>query len=348
MIRFQASFWKSLGLLLASAALGLSHTSAQERDRPPREERQDQPGERPDRPEGQRERADRPRDQGVQEQRNERRPAEAGERARRDATPQPPPERQRDDRPDQAGRINPERMEQLLAFANQHQPGVARLLRLLETRSPDRHARAVQALDRDVRRLEAMQARDPDFHRLALERWKNRSTMDLTLAQIEMQRGEANAAPSEEMVNRLKRLVRQQEELKRKQLHLELDRARARIERLEQQIQAAGELDQAKVDSRVRELMIRMRREAQADSPRPEAGRPGDRRPETAPPSPGGRRGSAGPPPDQRPEVDGPRPPRPDGDRRRDGGRPPEPPRPDRDGEGNPPSSPEPSGGLPE
>ncbi len=348
--------WKSLGLLLVSSALSLSAASGQERDRPPREQRGqeageiDRPQEQRDRPEGQRERVqepgDRPREAGQRDERTDRRPADQAERVRRPETPGQLPGQPRESRNGQLLRVGPERMEELLAFASRHQPGVARLLHLLETRSPERHAKAVQALDRDVRRLEAMQLRDGDLYHLALERWKNRSGIDLALAQLELRRSEIDSPAGQEMIGRLKELVRQQEELKRKQLKVELNRARARIERLEQQLTEAGEIDSSKIDKTVRDLMGRLRRQSQnADRPdgnRPDAGQPGDRRPESGRPDDNRRPDSAGPPRGGEPDRERPRPPREGEDRRREGGgRLPEALRPEGDGGEQPPATPD-------
>jgi hypothetical protein len=288
----------------------------------------------------------RPPEAGQREARTDRRPAEqaeGAEQARRAAGRAQLPGQQRDSRDVQLPRIGPERMEELRAFASRHQPGVARLLQLLETRSPERHAKAVQALDRDVRRLEAMQSRDADLYHLALERWKNRSGIDLTLAQIEMHRSQIDSPAGQEVMGRLKELVRQQEELKRKQLQVELNRARARIKRLEEQLEHSGKIDQSKIDRMVRDMLGRMGRQSQnADRPddsRPGADQHGERRPESGRPDDSRRPDSAGPPRESEPDRERAR----DGeDRRREGeDRRPDSPRPRGDGGDHPATPPD-------
>ena len=132
--------------------------------------------------------------------------------------------------------IDESRRKELLKFVNEHQAGVARLLRVLEQRNPQQYQRSLESLDRDVRRLENAKNRDQGLYDLGLKRWKNSSAIELMLAGIAM-RGESVSDEARQVqMRRLKQLIEVREELRAQQLKMEIARLQARVGKLEEQL----------------------------------------------------------------------------------------------------------------
>lgn len=160
----------------------------------------------------------------------------------------------------QVPRISDERRAELLEFARQHQPMVARLLSRLERAPGNGFDVAIQSLDRDVRRIQMLEQRDPEMYGLALERWKSRSAINVMVARLSAGGDSRNEGADEEVRGRLAELVRKDEELKLKQMRLEQARVRARLERLEESIRRAEQAGPDHVEREVRELLDRANR----------------------------------------------------------------------------------------
>lgn len=72
--------------------------------------------------------------------------------------------------------------QRVLAFVEEHQPELARVLKTLRERKPEEHARAVAELARTVAKLDAARAKDERLHELELEMWQSRTRVDLLVA----------------------------------------------------------------------------------------------------------------------------------------------------------------------
>lgn len=149
------------------------------------------------------------------------------------------------------------RRAELQAFVLEHQPGVARMLRMLERRVPAGYQRAIESLNRDVQRLQALEKRDPELHELALGRWKVRSSIDLLLAEMALRSDSGSAEKRDAQMAQLRELVQKQEDFRRRQLRLELTRTR---NRLEQQLHRSETQEVELVDRTLNELMGRVKR----------------------------------------------------------------------------------------
>lgn len=156
--------------------------------------------------------------------------------------------------------IDDDRKAALLVFANEHQPGVARLLNVLERRNPQEYQRALESLDRDVRRLENLKKRNADLYELGLKRWKNSSAIELLLANIALFSERSDEQTRQGQMRRLRQLVVAREELRAQQLTMDIGQLQGHMERLEKQL-AASETDRRQtVEKSMTNLMNRAKR----------------------------------------------------------------------------------------
>jgi hypothetical protein len=176
--------------------------------------------------------------------------------------------------------ISDSRKDELIKFVTEHQPGVARMLNTLERRAPVQYQKALTALDRDVRRLETLQKRDPEGYELGLNRWKNRSAIDLTLAKMALRAEPVSASDKQAQLDRLRQLVERREELRIAQARLDFARARSRADRLQKQMVLLQSEKAEGIQRGVDDLVNRaakMRRGRSGDAGANKTDKPGDK-----------------------------------------------------------------------
>lgn len=79
-----------------------------------------------------------------------------------------------------AGRSGAE--DRVLAFVDDHQPELAKVLAHLERRKPDEYAKAIAELASTVAALETTKGKDERLHELELKAWQARTNVDLLVA----------------------------------------------------------------------------------------------------------------------------------------------------------------------
>lgn len=118
-----------------------------------------------------------------------------------------------------------------LAFAAQHHPELAALLRHMEKPAPREYRAGILDVEWSRQRLERTRERSPERYELELSEWKLNSQIRLLVARLAM--GESPAQVAE-----LKSLVRDRAAVRLQLLEDDRDRMTARLERLESQIAA--------------------------------------------------------------------------------------------------------------
>lgn len=116
-----------------------------------------------------------------------------------------------------------------LAFAAQHHPELAALLKHMEKPAPREYRAGILDVEWSRQRLERTRERSPERYELELSEWKLNSQIRLLVARLAM--GES---PSQ--VAELKSLVRDRATVRLQLLEDDRDRMTARLERLESQI----------------------------------------------------------------------------------------------------------------
>lgn len=144
--------------------------------------------------------------------------------------------------------VTPEREAAALSFVRQHHPELADLLAHLKTSKPKEYERAAQELFRTSERLAQSQERDSDRYRLELETWKIDSQLRLLTARLMM-------ADNPSLVDELKSLIAQREELQLQVLLLERERVASRAARLDAAIDKARQSREQQVQTALNQLM---------------------------------------------------------------------------------------------
>jgi hypothetical protein len=140
-----------------------------------------------------------------------------------------------------------ERETEALAFVQEHQPELARLLVYLRRHDPRQYQRAVRELVRTAERLALVKQRDARRYELELQAWKTRSRIDLLAAQWQIR-------PSDELRDRLRMAVTQQVEQQKNLLLNERERITQRLEKLDAQLKTLETQSQAEIERRVQTL----------------------------------------------------------------------------------------------
>lgn len=132
-------------------------------------------------------------------------------------------------------------------FAEKHHPELASLLKTLETMSPQAYAAAVRDVSRAAERLNAMQERDEERYERELDVWKTRSRVHVVSA-------EYRVAPGPDLEKKLRDLLHDELQAKRKLLTFERDRAGKRIEQLDRELRELDEKGSALIDRQIERL----------------------------------------------------------------------------------------------
>jgi len=145
--------------------------------------------------------------------------------------------------------FTPEREAAALEFVRRHHPELAALLAELKKTEAAEYRRAVGALFRASERLAHFQERDPEAYERELKAWKLSSRIQLLVARIRM-------APEDERLRQeLKQALSDQQDVRCARLVDERERVRARLEKLEDQIQELQQQRETLIEKQLEALL---------------------------------------------------------------------------------------------
>lgn len=153
--------------------------------------------------------------------------------------------------------MSPQSRTALMEYVRKHNPPAARLLIQLERTSPGQFRQALQSLEREVDSLRQFETRDPERFELALKQWRNRTNIDIVLAQI------ARGQESPSTRQQLQRLLDEQRQVRRELMALELIALEKRTQRLRDQLASMEELSEAEQLRLVDDMLRRAKQSAQ-------------------------------------------------------------------------------------
>ena len=146
-------------------------------------------------------------------------------------------------------RLDERQRRRALAFARTHHPELAKLIgRLKKSGTKGAYEKALGELSRTVRRLEPIKRGNPERYEMQVALWKLESEARLLVARQAMK---SDADP--ELESRLRETLRKRATLRRNMLENDIKRSRARIERIESQLESLQNLDAA-ADRELRRL----------------------------------------------------------------------------------------------
>ena len=153
-----------------------------------------------------------------------------------------------------------QREQAAIEFAQQHHPALVRLLNQLRRIDQREYVKAIRELSRVSERLSNLKQRNPPIYELQLEIWKANSSATLLSARIQLN-------PDQEgLREELHEVLEKKRTLQRQLLREELDRAKRRVERLEQDIERFDRDKDLLLDREFRKL-------APPKTPLPKSGR---------------------------------------------------------------------------
>lgn len=124
------------------------------------------------------------------------------------------------------------------AFAKEHHPELASLLRTLKTMSPRAYESAVRDVSRVAERLEGVKDRDPERYERELDVWKTRSRVHVVSAEYRL-------TPGADLEAKLRDLMKDELRAKRALLALDRERTARRLEQLDKDL---GQIDEKGAD----------------------------------------------------------------------------------------------------
>lgn len=125
--------------------------------------------------------------------------------------------------------FTPEREAAALTFVRAHHSELADLLARLKERRPHEYQKAVRDLFRVSERLTESRERRPERYELELQEWKLQSRVQLLVARMTMGR-------TPELEHELRGLLNEQLDLRREIVRLDRDRATARLQTLQKEL----------------------------------------------------------------------------------------------------------------
>lgn len=129
--------------------------------------------------------------------------------------------------------VTAKRAKALMKFVKKHHPEILPLMEVLKKNRPHRYRRVVNGLDREVLSLERIKQRSADDYQIALEQWINRSQVRLLSAQVSTA---DSVAQVEKIREQIRRLLKQNQELRIKKLQQDLEETQARTRRIAQSL----------------------------------------------------------------------------------------------------------------
>lgn len=133
------------------------------------------------------------------------------------------------------------------AFAEEHHPELAALLRTLEKMHPQAYQAAVRDVARAADRLNAMKERDDARYERELKVWKTRSRVHVVSAEYRI-------SPGADLEQKLRALMQDELQAKRELLAFERERAEKRLDQLDRQLRELDEKGSAMIDRQIERL----------------------------------------------------------------------------------------------
>jgi hypothetical protein len=143
--------------------------------------------------------------------------------------------------------MKPDREALAKAFAEEHHPELASLLKTLEAMNPQAYEVAVRDVSRAALRLNELKERDEERYERELDVWKTRSRVHLVSA-------EHRVSPGPDLEEKLRVLMQDELEAKRKLLAFEREKAEKRLEQLDRELRALDEKGSAMIDRQIERL----------------------------------------------------------------------------------------------
>lgn len=141
----------------------------------------------------------------------------------------------------------PDREALAKAFAEEHHPELASLLKTLESMNPQAYEAAVRDVSRAALRLNELKERDEDRYELELDVWKTRSRVHVVSAEYRVSSGP-------DLEKKLRGLMQDELEAKRKLLAFEREKAEKRLEQLDRELRELDEKGSAMIDRQIERL----------------------------------------------------------------------------------------------
>jgi len=144
--------------------------------------------------------------------------------------------------------VTPEREAAAMTFVKQHHPELAELLKYLKKSLPKQYDKAARDLFRTSERLAKVKdGGDERRYTLELELWQTRSRIQLLAARL-------RTRPNEKYKQELASLLEKQHELRLAQLEFSRDRAAARVDKLNKQIDQLKSTRRQAIEQQLRTL----------------------------------------------------------------------------------------------
>lgn len=154
-----------------------------------------------------------------------------------------------------ANRLDPRKLEErksdreavAKAFAEEHHPELASLLRTLEKMSPQAYQTAVRDIARAADRLDALKERDQPRYQRELEVWKTRSRVHVVSAEYRI-------SPGPDLEKKLRELMQDELQAKRELLAFDRERAQKRLDQLDRELRELDEKGSVMIDRQIERL----------------------------------------------------------------------------------------------
>lgn len=150
-----------------------------------------------------------------------------------------------------------------VAFATEHHPALASLVKRLRSRDAEAYGKALRELHGESMRLRRLQDRQPKRFETEISLWKLDSEIRLQLARWAVSDGS-----SERFEKNIRRLLSRRQEIRRKRLKSEYDRLVARMEQIQEQLNQSPDVQSAAVDQEWMRLTKRFRTSSGAQGSR--------------------------------------------------------------------------------
>ncbi len=133
--------------------------------------------------------------------------------------------------------VSAERRAELMDFVNLNHPEIRPLLKLLQKSRPMKYQSTMRTLDREVRSLQNVKAKNPERYDRALEFWTIKSKILLLSAQLATKRSKKAQTKIEQ---ELDVLIRKRLQIRKVDLEANAARLTAQLERVNSQLEQIG------------------------------------------------------------------------------------------------------------
>lgn len=157
-------------------------------------------------------------------------------------------------------RPKPAEQQLVLDFVGAHHAEMATLLKRLRQKSRTEFFAAVKELHPKIERLERWRSNDDARYAIELDAWKLDSRIRLLAARLAM-------SNDPEIQAQIRDVIRQRTEVRKRQLQLERDRTRQRLEKLEQVLSSLSEDPETAINKDLERILRMARNRSRQPSP---------------------------------------------------------------------------------